>query len=621
MNETLSNASALTSHKADVTSPTTAFAFEDEQKIFTQLISSQEKEITKCKKRRELRRHRVEIQKLREKGELSNDCTIIPDRTIDQNIRAETVAYSKFIQESSWVLAFKDVMQPTETFDPLNNFTTYLFRPPGWKKVWLAASDSRLLHGGVALELIPDPSAPGKAKIEYIRREDLLIPEQTRDIQACMRVGRRYEITKQQFKTLATALGFEESAKTAVLKHYETREEFIKVYKWFMKDDNGVVNIAFFADTSTGLNTYLRAPIPYQLGMFDLETPPVPPEAQLMMQLGAQIPPPPPVPKPRPVTRIPIYLIPYHIEEDETYYEVQGRAALDMPTQEALTAVLSATVNGAVRAAQLYPTCDPGIPDSEIKKDPLFTLKPDHVYAGKFTFAQLPWPNAIALSVVQTLSTRNAQASGQTDFASMSREDSAKRATELQMAAKEAEDLSSVGVSLWSEYQLQLYLDWWEIIKSQIVIKGIELPPDLAASGIDLSSPTLSATMAADIQVVKRAETTARRVQFYQLVQGTKFQEPYFETMIEELFPDDVDKWKLAIQQSDQTKQILAAAFQILSTLPLETVNEDLRPQFKQLLTAMQQIVAPPQPNEQTQPQPAGPPPAMANGPSNQIAV
>lgn len=624
MNTTSSNSYNPAGTPADVVAPQTPFKFEDEQQILQTLETARNEEQTKTTKRREFRRHRVNVQKLRDDKLLSADQTIIPDRTIEQNIKAEKVAYNDFMNKSPHILAFNDYMYPTANFDVLNTFATNLFRYPGWKKPWRKAIDARLVHGGVAMELVPAPSTPGLAKVEYIRREDLLIPAKTRDINSCMRVGRRYQWTKQQFKTFAQEFGFDELSAKKVEEHYKASGDFITVVKWFAKE-NGVVHIAWFADIAVGLTSYLKSPEPLKIGLMDVA--PLTPEQLIAEQLGAQ--PGPPQFVHRPVSKYTIYLLTYQEEEDEEYLETQGRVALDIHTQEAITAVLSATVNGATRAAQLYPTVE-GVPGDGIKTDSSHVLKPDCVYTGKYSLFQPPWPNAIALSIVQALSTRNAQASGQTDFASMSREDSAKRATELTLAKQEADELSSLGMSLWSEAQLDLYLDWWEIIKSGIVTKAVQIPEDLSNSGIDLASKSLRATMAADSYVVKKAETTQRRVQFYSLVQGTKFQEPYFETMITELFPEDVDKWKQSIAQSDMELQVLMLAFQLLQQTPPSQVSPENQQVFANLLTQMQQIIAaktaPPNATgtnaQQKSPPPAGGnAPQMAGGPSNGFSV
>lgn len=609
---------------ADTIAPETPFKFEDEQKILQTLETARSQEENRVAERRRLRRHRVNVQKLRDDKQLSQDQTIIPDRTIEQNIKAEKTAYNDYLTKPPFVLAFNDTNFPSAQFDVLNTFTTSLFRYTHWKRPFRKAIDARLVHGGVALELVPDDTAPGLAKVEYIRREDLLIPAKTRDINACMRIGRRYEITKQQLSSMAKLYEFDELAVSKIKEQTKDSGDFIYIYKWYAKDENNQVFIAWFADIKFSLVDYLKKPTPYITGLVDV----VPPNP-IVQQLTGGMDVLPPQFKHRPISKYPIYLIPYQIEEDEEYLETQGRVSLDVHVQEAITATMSATVNGAVRAAQMYPTVE-GVPGDGIKTDSSFVLKPDHVYQGKFGFFQPPWPNAIALSIVQTLSTRNAQASGQTDFASMSREDSAKRATELNLAKQEADELSSLGMSLWSEGLLELYLDWWEIIKSGIVSMRIQLPDVLKSSGLDLSSPTLQATMAADALVVKRAEVTARRVQFYGLVQGTKLQEPYFDTMMAELFPEDIDKWREAAALADDELQILMLAFNLLQQTPPEQVAPENKQAFATLLTRMQQIIqaktappnatgnnAPPKPQASA----GGPAPGVAQPPSNGFSV
>ena len=129
---------------------------------------------------------------------------------------------------------------------------------PSWRRVF---------------EVIFDESTPAKFSFEYVRRDHLIIPRDTKDIQACFRLARIYEVTKHQLSLLASAFGFDPSAVAKIKEHYRTKTEFIKIYKYFLRDDNNYVYNAWFADPDIGVDTYLREPMPHFLGDYSEPAP------------------------------------------------------------------------------------------------------------------------------------------------------------------------------------------------------------------------------------------------------------------------------------------------------------------------------------------------------------
>jgi hypothetical protein len=555
---------------ADSAAPQPTFSYDAESVVFDALISEHTEESDRVQARRDARRHEVDVQKMRLNNELLPDETIIPDRTIDQTVRAERPALIRYLEGSTTVLSFLNRRVMAANYEALNNWTTSLFRAPGWKMAHLKMIDSRAVHGGAAFERIYSASAPGRAVLEYIRREDLIMPRNTRDIQSCARLARRYELTKEGFRSLAREVGFDSALVSKILMDNATKTELLRVYKWFIRDDSSKLYVAWAADKSLGLSSYLKDPVPHMSGILNLTTDP----------LGAR------TIAAAPSTKIPIYYFPYDVQEDETLLEVPGRAKLDLPTQEAITALFSSFVNGSQRASGFYPYLEPSPTGDPVQTPPI--LKQGHVVQGKIGVFQPTWPSTQMLSGVQALRVAKAQETGRTDFASMSRQDTAKTATELNFASKEAELLSSTSVSVLSECYLQLYLDWWEVIKSHINAGQITPPDSFAQLGIDINDPDLFAVMSADAQVIKRSQIEERMLKYYSLTIGTPMQEPMFQDIISMIFPENIARWRQEAAKNDiktQTLQQMAATLQQLPPELVAALPPQLQQAFAQILT------------------------------------
>jgi len=201
------------------------------------------------------------------------------------------------------------------------------------------------------------------------------------------------------------------------------------------------------------------------------------------------------------------------------------------------------------------------------------------------------------MSVAQALSTRNAAQTGSVDYAAMTRQDTAKRAAEIYAAQNQADQLKSTKISLFAQSSLELYTICWSIIKNQLVIGGLQLPPLIPSETVMSASLTL--VMSADAQVVRKAMLDAKFLQYYGLVSGTKLQDPYFRTMIQRIFPDEYPAWEQASGFITAQDQVLAAVMQMMMTIPEQSIPAEMKPQFLTLLDQIQSVIAPaPQDNE-----------------------
>jgi len=561
----MSDASTLTAHPGadDAVSPELPFTYDAERQVFNSLLTEFREEVNRVDERRIARKHRVSVEERRKDpvNPLPDDETIIADKTIDRNVRQGIVPELEFITQSPTVLSFYDIENPKVNFEEFASYITDIFRMGEWQKPWLLIGDSRQVHGGSWFELIYSPNLPQQAEIEYIPREKLILPLRAKSTEGCERFAREYEVTKRQFKDLARKFKFNPAVVHEIEEQFKHKSDFIKVYKWFMRDNEGVFFIAWLSDQTVSSTLWLKDPEPHQMGIFKVETDPVTGRIAVT---------------PEPVTSSPVYFIPIYAEEDETLLSIQGRAALDLPTQEAVTSVLSATVNGAVRAAGFYPW-DQGTGRSEplVNKAPIL-MKHGHVLKGNLDVFQPNWPNNIALSVVQQLSSRNSQESGQVDFAAMSRQDTAKRMTEINAAEKHANELSSVSMLLYSISIKPAFITWLKIIKSAVDLKRLNPPQQYLPFFQRISSPFLNITMSADITIVRRAQRSLKYLQHYALVAGTPYADPYYKTMLAEMFPEEFPEWSKAVGETDRFKQALAEFVKLIPQIPANALSTEL---------------------------------------------
>lgn len=566
----------------DIEKPKT-ISYTDWNKIFITLCSefaAQEK--NKCDKRREFRRHHVNVAEERKSGTLLADETKIPDRTIETNIRRDKSPLVRLLTQPTTVLSFVDANQPGVDFAPLANYYTQLNRQTGWQIEWLYLIDALQLHGAAYMEVFFDPAHPLGSRVEYVRRDHLIYPLSSRSLDSNSCILRRYEITKEQFESFAATKHFDPVQAEKIRKHYENRSEQIILHRVLMKLE-GVMNCAWVANGDGIVDDWLMPPAPYDIGLRKTQLQPVPPT------LGNPNPEPIQTFVPVQLTSYPLFVFPLDLEEDEVILSTQGRVSLDLHTQEALTALLSSIANCAVRASGLYPARKKDPTGDTPRNQETFGLRHGHIVEGEFTFGKLEWPSAVAVSIAQFLRTHNASQAGGIDWASMNRTDTAKTATELTMAREESDSLKSMSTLLFAICMLQVELLRWSIWLSQVATE--QKPAPSLPVPINIHSPTLIPCLSAEQQVIKRAEQQTKYIQYFPMAAGTPYQLPMLETMLMSAFPQEFPGWQQQVGVMNQMQQqvqtilgLLQNAFAVLRSMKLDAVPEEEQPAFVQFL-------------------------------------
>lgn len=555
--------------------------FRSEQKKYDSIISSWTQENDKIKKRRELRRNMRNVSEERQKGTILPDETIIPDRTINLNISKQAPAFVSYVTQARRLLVMTDIVNPGRSTESIEYWFTRGMRYPNWSQPWYREIDSILVHGGCAMEVMYDTTKPFNCGIEWLRRSELMFPLKTRDIQACPRILREYSITPLQLENFSALYGFLPSTVSKIMDQYQEREDFIKIYRVLCKK-NGIVYNCWYSILDT--DTWLRTPVPHQIGLYDIPYEEIGdlylrPEWILLREQFMF---------PAQLKEYPIFWFPYEDTEDDTILETQGRVSLDLHVQEAMTHLLSNTVNASTRASHLYPTAE-GEPGDSGKLEEIGRIKPGVVMSRKIMLNEFPWPNSIILAIMQALQIGKAAEAGNQDFATLARKDANKTATEMQLAQQSSQIQRATSLGVFATPFLNTYGLCFEIARQQAFMMLCPRPeaPELLTGAYSLQP-------AGDIEIVKRLEDRETATRFFQLIQGTPLAERLIVFLIQHYFPDQANQWIRVLESQEANKDaIIQQLVEILQTVPTEGLDDNQRAQLQSVISAASSMAGP----------------------------
>ena len=599
--------------------------FKKEAAQLNSLIESWIEEDRKCRTRRELRENRKSVHEERQRKSILEDETIIPDRTINSGIRRSKVSYTNYITQAKRDLIITNVDAPQISIEPLELWFARGMRYPEWKVPWFELIDSMNVHGGAAMEVLYDASKPLNVALEYVPREHLIIAPRTKNLQNCPRILRCYEVTTIQLEQFVEEFEFDENIAKDLFDKFHKQEDFIKLYRVLMKVKGLVFNAWYTKDNT---KDWLRQPRLHDIGLFDFDPQvllaPTPPPGNVMPMPGQ--PPPQPIPlylspqwaqireqfaKPMPLKSYPLFWFPFQITENQHLLETQGRVSLDLHVQEAMTHLLSNTVNASTRASNFYPSAEnePG-DDPQLRE--LGPVKHGVIMNRKITVFQPNWPQPIILAVMQALKVGKADESGQTDFAATARKDANKTAKELELATEQAQTVITSDMDVFSSPTLSTYALCFNIACHQAIFMLCKRPvhPEMLIGDYNLQP-------AGDVEVVKRQEDKQNAKDFFNIVQGTPAAEKILVFLIQRFFPDQADEWIAALNQPDKSaiiEQLVSVLQNLQKDIPENALSPEQHGQLAQLISAAQSVVAipgnggPPKPSgaAQAKPTPAG---------------
>lgn len=580
-----------------------SFDFQKERKSIDQLIADWSDEETKVLERRKLRQNKRNVADEQQLGTILKDETIIPDRTINTNIHRGRVPYINYITQSKRLLIIEDIDHPSADTEPFELWFTRGMRYPHWKIPWFKLVDAMHTHGGASFEVVYDDEKPFNCSIEYIPRDSLIFHKKTRDIQDSPRLLRKYEVSILQLSEFAEQFQFNKDAVDQITTKHKNNDDLIVIYKELFKRQGLIFNAWYSKDINS---TWLRDPQPHQVGLFEFD----PTMVQQFMQQGTWEQVRQPMQQPLPLKKYPIFWFPYDVTEDEEILQTQGRVSLDLHVQEALTHVVTNTVNATTRASNFYPTAE-GQPGEDAKLEELGPLKPGVVLSGKVTTFQPVWPNNIMLSVSQFLDQRKSQETGNTDFAAIARKDANKTATEMDLSVKQAESLNVTELDIFSSPFMDVLALCFKIATHQAIFLLCKPPPNPQMLFGDYHLAP-----AGDVEVLQRDQNKQNAKEFFNIVKGTPIAEKIFAFLMQHYFPDEAEEW-LAIMAAPDKDQLITQLVNILQSIPTDELTPEQRTSLRAIIIAAQNVVGGTDDQKISPMPPPAPaePPAQGNAP------
>lgn len=524
------------------------------------------------KRARMLRYMKMDKETLNGLGLFKEDETFIGVRLIDTNCKAEQPPYTSYITQSRRSLIFE---QPGGFDIPgiqkLEHAFTIASRYEGWDKPFIKTVDGAIFLGWDWVEVCLDITKPGHFSVEHVGNERLLFDHEAEDIQQQELVLRFQELSKIQLLSDITQYNFNKEQVRKILDATEenqgkTKDILYKIYKVFFKKDDVVYSAYYGGDKTTD---WLRVPTLFSLGRADIEAGPTLPtgasDANQQPILNFS---------PLQEGEYPFYILPYIESENPKIVELRGRGFLDEPAQEGASALMSATVNGTMRAACIF-----GSPDNTNPAQNLDTAAPKQIdckirhggiYDKPIKFWSPPYPPAVPLQVLEALGTANKAETSQVNYAAKNRKDSRKTAEEIKASQQDEQQLTAVQVTTLSAFMRQVYTRCYSIYANRIQQGKITVSEDIK----QLVKGTYVMRAAGDVDVVERGEKLQQLMSAWPVVSKTPLANEFLKIYIRCAFPDDSMHLTSMLDQGNQAKQLV----QQLSTLLFHAVIQPQPP-------------------------------------------
>ena len=549
--------------------------YDDAAKEIHRLNSHLQTQATKADEHRLLRHPTIDIDAEQRSGHLAPDELYIPLHLVDMNIRREQARYVSYISSSRRVAIFKSLNDVTFDSTVVEEDFTDKARYTGWQTSIFRIIDSMQLHGYGVAEVSFDVTKPGHFAVNDVNFEDLGLPEDARDIQACEMIVHRHYFTDLQLKRMAETDDFnKEQVNNLDFKELAENYSLMEVQKVLFKKNN-VVYVGWAC--LDRCNDWVRKPRPLFLGK---------------RQQGEEL----------FETQYPYVLFPYNINEDTTISLMKGRAELDEYAQESATSLLSSFVTAHRRASGLYFAKDNNDPNNTNVQTSVF-FTPNALIDSNIKQFQLSPPDSSIMGAIQTILGQNMQETSSVNFAAMNRKDSRKTATEVQAATSEAQALSASQVALFSIALKKVYTQCWNIYRSR-TLEGLiqaSIPPNF------FTDHEYSIRPAGDADVIERQEKINKMMQAWPVIQQTGAASLFLKRFVSMLFPEDGQAYVQAIQDDNTKTQLLMQLQTIVQSLITDPetgqLSEEAQPYQQQLQQIMQQVQQVLNPNgQQSQP-------------------
>lgn len=575
-------------------------------KKFDELVEIIDDRCIKQHDSRKLRYAEVDIEALRESGQLLPDEMYIPQHIIDTNIRREQAPYVQYITQSNRAVICEDADDNSIDLSILEKDLTKKLRYPGWQLPQFANIDNFQANGYGAMEVVYDPNQPGNVSHDMIQFGDFGFITDTRDIQSVEMTARAFYYTRTKLLALCgdgtlkddfdkkqvmmVVEGAPEATETSTsLDRDNYRASLFRIFK-IMFRVKGIVQVGWICPKIA--NDWLRTPRPLYIGRRQIIIPPT--QSQVPALLARQMPQSPAVlpqqqqtptvPQSQDVyeTEFPYFIFPYLISENDTISQLVGRVYLDQDTQEGVTSLMSSTATQARRAAGMYFGKDTTDPNDEFLMQKNIFFRSGCIVNAKISAFKLDAPDPGIFNAIQMLASANQNETSQVNFAVQNRKDSRKTAKEIGSAEQQQQNLSTVQVVLFALSLTNMYTTMTDIIVSRVRSGVLKIKDSATAA---LYQRTFTVKPSGDTDVIERQQKIQLMMQSWPVYQNTPMAQAYLIKLTELMFPDEAAGYLAAMQQAQQQQnsqqsQMMQQGLVLMKTMANGIVKLSQHPEF-----------------------------------------
>lgn len=586
------------------------FEFDIARGKVDKLITHWADEKGKTRTRRNMRNIEVDVESLRRTGQLMDDDTFIPKRVINSSAEKEKPPFIAFLKQSRRAAVFKCRSNPAVKTDLLEAEYTDKMHYTGWELPFYETLDGAQIHAWASVEIEYDINKPGGVNIDGIEHDKLLFWLDLETPQASNVILREYDLTKEKLMEFRDKFGFNKPVVDELIERIWPGKEdkgdecnTTVVYKKMCKYE-GIVYVFWYAKDCTG---WLKDPMPLWRGkkkkVQKQESVP-----QALPGLDGQM---EVIGIPRIVevweneyeTNYPYRILTYSKTEEKKIGKLKGICFRDGPSQEAQTALISAYVNGVVRASNVYSSPKQNTGSGRPMVTDLI-LEPGKVYSEPLEFWSIPYPSPQVLDAAVQMETAHQYETGQVNFAAINREDSRKTAKEISSAEKQTMLLNSVEVTLFAVWIREIYTDAWSVTQNLArqgaivflpkvitTINPLGMEETTVVNDMEILNETFEVFAAGEIDVIQKAEKMQARQMMWPIISQTTLALPFLIDIIKETFPEDAERYSQILLQGDvkgQAVEMMIPILQELSKNPQAAIQ--YQGQFKQLADQLTEV-------------------------------
>lgn len=598
------------------------FVYDRARVQLNRLVKDWDSEIADTEQRRKTRDIDIDVNALRQQGELDEDETLVPIRVVDTNIQREQPAYINYLKNSRRLCTFNCLSDPDQNTQQLEQAFTRGMTYVKWENPHYRVIDGAQTHGWDFVEVVEDASKPLGIALEHVGHDKLFFPKTAIDLQFSIRIVRQFDLTILQLDKFVSKYGFDSVQATKIkdsrkqtVKENDTFKVYRCYYKYAMPGESPSVYVGWFS-LENGVTDWLKAPSKLDFGLVDVN----------VFIKTQQI-------VPRQLDIYPLFILPYRETEKPLITDHKGRTFLDENKQEAQTAILSGYINGLTRASNMYASTEKeDASGSSLKEYDGIKMVGGRIFNQKVNFFHPDYPDPSVLKALQLFDVMNSQETNQPSFAAMNREDSRKTAKEISVAENQQQLLNSVQLTMFSTYVREVYSFVWLLVQSKAIkgeISFMQIPQQQPVMnpmmGTLMMDPTTMqpvmqtvwvndvATIAkiydvraaGDVDVIQRQELINQMMQDWPVVQNTPLRDQFLQDLFRLKYAEKGDEYAKVLGQQSQfnamtgiigrLSTILEGAIQqspdLLTALPPEQQADVMKliAQSKQMAAPMQQ--------------------------------